>query len=1179
MHVRCNRHIAVGHVEAGQSQLTVVRRMNVHQSMIFISGRCHQQNSVEDGPRRGRPRITTAAQDRELFQEAKRLTMYSPCHVQSSVCCLCLPDQLFQEAKTRLTCTAGREDYDAPSPDPTGRVSPDPTERGLAITRSSAEWTTMQHHQHAAFASPDPTGRLAASPDPTAEGLGCSITRSYRQRDGASPDPTGRVGCDITRSPDYDVITFLQAESGLRCSITRSYREDYDAASPDPTGRVDYDVASPDPTGRVDYDVASPDPTGRVDYDAASPDPTGRVDYDVASPDPTGRVDYDVASPDPTGRVDYDAASPDPTGRVDYDVASPDPTARVDYDVASPDPTARWCLTFSLTSGCGTVTHIEISHRALEHFADQKGQFTYQQLLRKHQDAFQAGSPYPDAYYSNICAGGKYHNISEDSHWSPFFNATLNYIRRKYPPPWDQATEKLVVFMFGFMSHQVADVLWHNLDISQGFLQTMAYINFNGVYGVAHTAGDIGGDVLTEFEMNLNHTVELSDWYVPIDDLVNIYRDLYGRDRIPKDIMEACISTLFLERLGEQLAIGKLFTTYAKKSPFLVDQFTDYFVGGIDDMSAWTQIIWRRVVYMLEHGQSECNVTHNPLYITCGQSPQYPQVVHRKSARESGIPVRLTDHGLSHEDIIVEKAYRGIRFRATDRLKEFMRQKQHKKQRISKLRQKENSNEKQPDAVYTVPEKYAKFGWSLAVGDLNNDGQDDLAIGAPGYGSEFSPQDGKVFIIYGTDNGLPLKTMDNFNVQANQVLNGPFKAQARFGSSIAIVDINMDGINDIAVGAPNMGSESTPLKYQGMVYVYYGSRNDMYRFSQVNMTISCKDRLQQWRSLSAGDLNGDGHPDLILGSPFAPGGGQQRGFVGSVYASKKYIHGVTTLTVDTLDWTYSGQQDYGWLGQDMSVRPHPSGQPLLMVSQPTFRNCSLYNCSYDVNDTQSVGRFNMFHTPVTRASLPATNSGSHHFQMFGSSFDVGHPLPGGDTILAVSAVGEDVEGKVLLVDTEFTQAGAVHLLNITNITSLPQPQVALYAGDRRYSRFGAKVKFADLNTDGYDDLIVTAPLHTDDVTEELYGAEEGRVFIFNGGKGFLVGDKALYDCKTLSFIEPCPGQKASYELKFGEYGARFGTNIAVVKSKHTVNLVVSALHSSRGDRLAGAVVVYSFPKS
>ena len=71
---------------------------------------------------------------------------------------------------------------------------------------------------------------------------------------------------------------------------------------------------------------------------------------------------------------------------------------------------------------------------------------------------------------------GKYHDVSEDTHWAPFINATVNYINQKYPKPWDEATEKLVVFMFGVVSHQVADILWHSLGIEQGFIQTMANV-------------------------------------------------------------------------------------------------------------------------------------------------------------------------------------------------------------------------------------------------------------------------------------------------------------------------------------------------------------------------------------------------------------------------------------------------------------------------------------------------------------------------------------------------------------------------------------------------------------------------------------------------------------------------------------------------------------------------------
>ena len=39
-----------------------------------------------------------------------------------------------------------------------------------------------------------------------------------------------------------------------------------------------------------------------------------------------------------------------------------------------------------------------------------------------------------------------------------------------------QATEKLVVFLFGIVSHQVADILWHSLGIDQGFLATMGNV-------------------------------------------------------------------------------------------------------------------------------------------------------------------------------------------------------------------------------------------------------------------------------------------------------------------------------------------------------------------------------------------------------------------------------------------------------------------------------------------------------------------------------------------------------------------------------------------------------------------------------------------------------------------------------------------------------------------------------
>jgi len=41
---------------------------------------------------------------------------------------------------------------------------------------------------------------------------------------------------------------------------------------------------------------------------------------------------------------------------------------------------------------------------------------------------------------------------------------------------------------------------------------------------------------------------------------------------------------------------------YAEKSPFLVDQFENFFIGGVDDMAGWTNRIWQQTVTMIEKG-------------------------------------------------------------------------------------------------------------------------------------------------------------------------------------------------------------------------------------------------------------------------------------------------------------------------------------------------------------------------------------------------------------------------------------------------------------------------------------------------------------------------------------------------------------------------------------------------
>jgi glycosylphosphatidylinositol phospholipase D len=113
----------------------------------------------------------------------------------------------------------------------------------------------------------------------------------------------------------------------------------------------------------------------------------------------------------------------------------------------------------------------------------------------------------------------------------------------------------LIAFTLGYVSHQIADVTWHSLGVKQGFISAMSNTDFHGSFSQAHDAADTGGDVVNEFELSLKYISDVGDWYIPVDDLYNIYIELYGEVRVNKSDIIECTSIMFLGRLGEQLAI------------------------------------------------------------------------------------------------------------------------------------------------------------------------------------------------------------------------------------------------------------------------------------------------------------------------------------------------------------------------------------------------------------------------------------------------------------------------------------------------------------------------------------------------------------------------------------------------------------------------------------------------
>ncbi|XP_027457400.1 phosphatidylinositol-glycan-specific phospholipase D isoform X2 [Zalophus californianus] len=816
-------------------------------------------------------------------------------------------------------------------------------------------------------------------------------------------------------------------------------------------------------------------------------------------------------------------------------------------------------------SPCGISTHIEIGHRALEFLHLQDGRVNYKELLLEHQDAYQAGAVFPDAFYPSLCERGQFHDVSESTHWTPFLNASIHYIRENYPLPWEKDTEKLVAFLFGITSHMVADVSWHSLGIEQGFLRTMGAVDFHGSYSKAHSAGDFGGDVLSQFEFSFNYLARR--WYVPIEDLLEIYKKLYGREVITKNAIVDCSYLQFLEMYGEMLAISKLYSTYSRKSPFLVEQFQEYFLGGLDDMAFWSTNIYHLMSFMLENGTSDCNLPENPLFIACGgpqASTQGSRV--QKNDFHRNLTASLT------KDVRKNISYteRGVLFSVdswTSDSLTFLYQTLERNIRTMFTGSSQQSwkHVSSPLASYFLSFPYTRLGWAMTSADLNQDGLGDLVVGAPGYSRPGHTQVGRVYLLYGSELGLPPIDLD-LDKEAHVTLEG-FQPSGRFGSALAVLDFNKDGVPDLAVGAPSVGSEK--LVYTGAVYVYFGSRQGGMS-SGPNVTISCQDTYCNlgW-TLVAADMNEDGEPDLVMGSPFAPGGGRQKGMVAAFYSDPSWSH-KEKLGVEAANWTVRGEEDFSWLGYALhGLRMNNTS--VLLVGSPTWRNTSSLGHLFHAHDEkQSLGRVYGYLPPHRQSWF--TVSGDKTMGKLGASLSSGHVLVNGaqKQVLLAGAPTHDEVSKMAFLTMTLHQGGTTRMYELTPDT---QPSLlSTFSGDRRFSRFGGVLHLSDLDGDGLDEIILAAPLRITDVTSGLLGGEDGRVYVYNG-KHITSGDMTG---RCESWIAPCPEEKAQYVLVSPEASSRFGSSVVTVRSKDKNQVVVAAGRSSLGARLSGALHVYSF---
>lgn len=342
-----------------------------------------------------------------------------------------------------------------------------------------------------------------------------------------------------------------------------------------------------------------------------------------------------------------------------------------------------------------------------------------------------------------------------------------------------------------------------------------------------------------------------------------------------------------------------------------------------------------------------------------------------------------------------------------------------------------------------------------SAGDVNKDGYADVILGAPLFDS---PQvnEGKVFVYYGSANGLP--TTPSWTAESNQ-------SGALFGARVETAgDVNGDGYSDVIIGAPAFSHDQSE---EGKAFVYYGSATGLSPTPGWTMEGNKKDAIFGSNVGTAGDVNKDGYSDIIIGAPF------YNDTHGKAFVYKGSPSGPSL----TPSWTADATQASSYFGLAVGTAGdvNKDGYSDVFIGVPRYTATK-----------QSQGQILVYHGSADglSASPKWSFTGEKMVEWLGfSAACAGDVNKDGYSDLVVGgfhfANPEEDEGRAYLF-----YGSSNGLLNAPSWSE---------ESNQAGARFGFAVAGAgDVNKDGCSDILVAAPLFDNGETDE------GRVFVYLG---------------------------------------------------------------------------------